>query len=130
MAKKRKKELAQRLHWQLERPAGMDEKGEIVSLRELVSSSQSSANAERGSSGRTMTALPELPEEDKATITIKRIEKMRSFSIVVPGGELMGRDEVIREVKARSRIGLSVIDVEQRMVRRLLELAPVMLEQE
>ena len=59
--------------------------------------------------------------EKRAELTIKRIEAQPEFEVAMVGGGLVDRERAIQEVKAQSRIGRVLTEIEELVVQNLLE---------
>ena len=93
---------------QLKLPIGLGADGAMVSLEEFLSS------------GVEARLWPELEPAQRADITAKRIELQPKFNMTFIGLGTVGKNQAIEEVKAQSRIGLRLIDIENRLLTRLL----------
>ena len=71
-------------------------------------------------SGGDALLWPELEMPQRAYITAKRIELQPKFNMTFIGTGTVGKNQAIEEVKAQSRIGLRLIDIENRLLTKLL----------
>lgn len=93
---------------QLKLPVGLRADGSMVSLGEILAS------------GVEARLWPELEPAQRADITARRIELQPRFNMTFIGIGTVGKNQAIEEVKAQSRIGLRLIDIENRLLTRLL----------
>ena len=93
---------------QLRLPIGLRPDGAMVSLEEILNS-------------ETEASLwPQLQLSQRAEITARRIELQPKFNMAFIGTGIVGKNQAIEEVKAQSRIGLRLIDIENRLLTKLL----------
>jgi len=93
---------------QLKLPIGLRSDGTMVSLEEVLES-------------QTEARLwPELEESQRAEITAKRIELQPKFNLGLIGRGVLSKEEAISEVKEKTRIGRRLIDIENRLVTKLI----------
>ncbi|MBS1786338.1 MAG: hypothetical protein JST85_01370 [Acidobacteria bacterium] len=93
---------------QLKLPVGFRMDGSMVSLGEVLNL------------GTEARLWPELETEQRADITAKRIELQPKFNLGLIGTGTVSKEQAIEEVKSRSRIGLRLIDIENRLLTKLM----------
>lgn len=93
---------------QLKLPVGFNMEGSVVNLEEVLTS-----NAEA-------QLWPELPDEKRAEITARRIELQPKFNLGLIGTGIIGKEQAIEEVRKQSRIGLRLIEIEDRLLTQLI----------
>lgn len=93
---------------QLKLPVGLRTDGSMVSLGEILNSSAEAR------------LWPELETEQRADITAKRIELQPKFNLGLIGTGIISKEQAIEEVKSQSRIGLRLIDIENRLLTKLM----------
>lgn len=72
---------------------------------------------------RTTSSLGELTEDQRADLVAKRIEAQPNFSVSLLGIGTIDKPRAIAEVKARSKIGKALIEIEQRVLNDLFKRA-------
>jgi hypothetical protein len=66
----------------------------------------------------------ELSLDERVVLTVKRLEsEPDSFAIAMFGVGTINKQRAIREVRARSKVGLQVMEIEERMIEELLRRA-------
>ena len=109
--KETKKHVVPDNQWDL--PAGISSDGtRLVTLREVVNPKVP-----------TTASLVELNSAQRAQIVEKRIEAQPKFSISMVGVGTVDKERAIAEVKAGSKIGLSLIEIEQRLLSDMIRRA-------
>ncbi len=93
---------------QLKLPVGLRGDGSMVSLGEVLNS------------GVEARLWPELETAQRADITAKRIELQPKFNLGLIGTGVISKEQAIEEVKSRSRIGMRLIDIENRLLMKLM----------
>ncbi len=93
---------------QLKLPVGFRGDGSMVSLGEVLNS------------GVEARLWPELETAQRADITAKRIELQPKFNLGLIGTGVISKEQAIEEVKNRSRIGMRLIDIENRLLTKLM----------
>lgn len=68
-------------------------------------------------------SLPELSPVQRADVVVKRIEAQPKFQIAMVGAGLIDKERAIAEVKAGSRIGRALMEIEQRVINNLVSRA-------
>jgi len=94
---------------QLKLPVGFNRDGSAVNLEEVLTSNMETQ------------LWPELPDEQRAELTAKRIELQPKFNLGLIGTGVIGKEQAIEEVRNRSRIGLRLIEIEDRLLTRLIQ---------
>lgn len=61
-------------------------------------------------------SLSELSPEQRAELVAKRIEAQPNFQIAMIGAGLLDKQRAIAEVKAYSKIGRALVEIEQKMI--------------
>jgi len=72
---------------------------------------------------QTTSSLGELTEDQRAELVAKRIEAQPNFSVSLLGIGTIDKPRAIAEVKARSKIGKALIEIEQRVLNDLFKRA-------
>jgi hypothetical protein len=93
---------------QLQLPVGLRTDGSMVSLEEILNSSTEAR------------LWPELGAEQRADITARRIELQPKFNLGLIGTGIVGKQQAIEEVKKQTRIGLRLVDIENRLLTKLM----------
>lgn len=93
---------------QLKLPVGLRSDGSMVSLEEILSSATEAQ------------LWPELQLPQQAEITARRIELQPKFNLGLIGTGIVGKEQAIEEVKKRSRIGLRLVEIEDRLLTQLI----------
>ena len=93
---------------QLKLPVGFGQDGSMVSLEDVLGSSQEAH------------LWPELPPAQKAEITARRIELQPKFNMAFIGGGIVGKEQAIQEVKVKSDIGRRLIEIENLLLTKLI----------
>ncbi len=96
-------------HWSS--PVAMDLFGQWLSLREVVEKKTD------------QVSFTDLSFEKKSELVVERIRLRPQFEMSVIGKEIIDKKRAIKEVKRRTSLGRTLIDIEQRMIRMLLESA-------
>jgi len=68
-------------------------------------------------------SLAEMTPSQRAEIVAKRIEEQPKFEIAMLGGGTIDKQRAIAEVKAQSKIGRALIEIEQRLINNLIDRA-------
>jgi hypothetical protein len=68
-------------------------------------------------------SLAELTPEQRAELVAKRIEQQRKFQIAMVGAGIVDKERAIAEVKAQSKIGRVLTEIEQRVINNMVEKA-------
>lgn len=93
---------------QLRLPVGLRADGSMVSLGEILNSDTEAQ------------LWPELEAAQRADITAKRIELQPKFNLGLIGTGVINKEKAIEEIRSRSRIGMRLIDIENRLLTKLM----------
>ena len=96
-------------HWS--RPVAMDPGGQWISLREVVDEEPA------------RFSFIQLTPEQQSELVAERIRQRPMFEVGILGLGVFSKKRAINEVRARTRIGHTLIEVEQRMIKMLIERA-------
>ena len=96
-------------HWSS--PVAMDLVGQWLSLREVVEKEPD------------QVPFTDLSLEKKSELVAERIRLRPQFEMSAIGKEIIDKERAIKEVKRRTSLGHTLIEIEQRMIRMLLESA-------
>jgi hypothetical protein len=106
---KQKKLVVPADQWPL--PVGMTTEGQFVSLKQYVLDHVPAL------------LIPQLPPAQRSKLVAFRIGKQAHFEVATIGSGVLTKERAIAEVQALTPAGLALIDVEQRMIRRMIERA-------
>ena len=95
--------------WEL--PVGITEDGHWITLKE--------ASAEQAAA----LSFGHLSLDQQAELVAKRIEFQPEFELAMIGPGIVNKESAIQEVRSRSPIGRTLIEIEQRMIRRMVQRA-------
>ena len=96
-------------HWS--RPVAMDPDGQWLSLREVIAEEPA------------RFSFAQLSFEQQSELVVERIQQRPVFDVGILGLGVFSKKRAINEVRARTRIGCTLIEVEQRMIALLIERA-------
>lgn len=96
-------------HWSS--PVAMDLAGQWLSLREVVEKEPD------------QVPFTNLSLEKKSELVAERIRLRPQFEMSAIGKEIIDKKRAIKEVKHQTSLGRTLIGIEQRMIRMLLESA-------
>lgn len=96
-------------HWS--RPVAMAPDGQWISLREVIDEEPA------------RFSFVQLTPEQQSELVAERIRQRPRFDMGILGLGVFSKKRAINEVKARTRIGRTFIEVEQRMIKMLIESA-------
>jgi hypothetical protein len=96
---------------QWDMPAGFSPDGKMASLREVVDPQYPT---------RT---LAELNENQRASLTIQRIEAQPDFHMEMLGAGTIDKNRAVEEIKTGSKVGKALVEIEQRVINNLVERA-------
>lgn len=101
---------ALRKQWQL--PAGYHADGTTLATLEDVLDPE-----------KPTLSLSELTQAQRAELVARRIEAQKEFELVMLGAGLVNKARAAAEVRANSKVGKVLMQIEQRMISNLLEQA-------
>ena len=96
-------------HWS--RPVAMDPNGQWLSLREVIEEEPA------------RLSFIQLSPEQQSKLVAERIRQRPQFNVGILGLGTLDRERAINEVQAQTSIGRTLIDIEQRMIKILIERA-------
>ncbi len=96
-------------HWS--RPVAMAPNGQWLSLREVVEEEPA------------RFSFIQLTPEQQAELVAERIRQRPKYDMGILGLGILDKKRAINEVRARTAIGCTLIEVEQRMIERLIKRA-------
>ena len=96
-------------HWS--RPVAMAPDGQWISLREVIDDEPA------------RFSFAQLSLEQQSELVAKGIRQRPIFDVAILGLGVLSKKRAINEVLARTPIGCTLIDIEQRMIKRLIERA-------
>ncbi|MXV78151.1 hypothetical protein F4X73_05185 [Candidatus Poribacteria bacterium] len=96
-------------HWS--RPVAMAPNGQWLSLREVVENEPA------------RFSFVQLTPEQQSELVAERIRQRPEYDMGILGLGILNKKRAINEVQARTPIGCTLIEVEQRMIERLIERA-------
>jgi hypothetical protein len=68
-------------------------------------------------------SFSQLSMEQQSELVAKRIESQPEFELAMVGPGNVGKERAIQEVRAQSSVGRTLIEIEQRMIARMLNRA-------
>lgn len=96
-------------HWS--RPVAMAPNGQWLSLREVVEEEPA------------RFSFVQLTPKQQAELVAERIRQRPQYDMGILGLGILDKKRAINEVRARTPIGCTLIEVEQRMIERLIKRA-------
>lgn len=111
MGKKKTKKQLKVPGEQWDLPVSLAPDGHWVSLKEAVENKTAAMS------------FSQLPAEKQADLVAKRIESQPEFEMAMVGAGKVGKEQAIQEVRAQSPVGRTLIEIEQRMISRMLNRA-------
>ena len=84
----------------------------MVTLREIVSGADSDTKP-----------LEDLNDQERVALTAERINGQRKFKIGLVGIGVLDKKRAIEEVRKQSSAGKTLVNIEQRVIRMVLEQA-------
>ena len=96
-------------HWS--RPVAMAPDGQWLSLREVVEEEPARFD------------YVQLSSEQQSELVAERIRQRPQFDVGILGVGILDKKRAVNEVRARTSIGRTLIEVEQRMIKMLIERA-------
>ena len=106
---KNKAPMTREDHWS--RPVAMAPDGQWISLRKVVDEEPA------------RFSFIQLTPEQQSELVAERIQQRPKFDVGILGLGIFSKKRAINEVRARTRIGRTLIEVEQRMIKMLIEKA-------
>ena len=97
---------------QMDLPVSFDPDGQPVTLREAMKEGH----------GAVLT-FASLSPEKRAELTVKRIEAQPKFELAMVDGGFVDKDRAIKEVTAQTDVGKALMEIEQRVINNVLEVA-------
>jgi hypothetical protein len=105
----KKKHAVPDVQWDL--PVSVNAKGEFVSLRALCAEHKAALS------------FAALSQRQKANLVAFRIGRQQRFELAMIGTGIISKEQAIAEVRELSPVGQTLIELEQRMIARMMELA-------
>ena len=96
-------------HWS--RPVAMAPNGQWISLREVVEDEPA------------RFSFIQLTPEQQSELVAERIRQRPEYDLGILGMGILDKKDASNEVRARTPIGCTLIEVEQRMIERLIKRA-------
>lgn len=96
-------------HWS--RPVAIAPDGQWISLREVIDEEPA------------RLSFVQLSLEQQSELVAERIRQHPRFDVGILGLGVLSKKRAINEVRARTSVGCTLIEVEQRMIVRLIERA-------
>jgi hypothetical protein len=90
-------------------PVSLDETGNLISLKDYVSGK------------RRIISFLSLSEDQRTELAAKRIESQPDYQMTVIGAGVVGRERAAEEVRARTRLGLRLAEIETRVVMHVID---------
>jgi len=94
---------------QWDTPAGFRSDGQIATLKEVVDPKVPTLS------------LNEISPEQRADLVINRIEHQPDFKITMFPAGVIDKDRAIAEIKAQSKVGKTLVEIENRVINNLVE---------
>ncbi len=101
--------IAREDHWS--RPVAMAPDGQWLSLREVIEEEPA------------RFSFIQLTPDQQSELVAERIRQRPKFDVGILGLGVLSKKRAINEVQARTRVGRTLIEVEQRMIARLIKRA-------
>jgi hypothetical protein len=95
--------------WEL--PVSLNAQGELVSLKEFAEAKTAALS------------FGQLSPAQQSELVAARIERQPEFELAMVGPGLVDKERAIQEVRARTPVGRTLIEIEQRMIARMLKRA-------
>jgi hypothetical protein len=96
---------------QWDMPAGFRPDGQLATLKEVVDPKIPTLS------------LAEINPEQRADLVAKRIELQPNYEIAMVPAGIIDKDRAIAEVRAQSKVGRALTEIEQRIINNLIERA-------
>ena len=71
--------------------------------------------------GKHALSLAQLSPSQRAELTARRIARQPRFELAMVGAGVVSKEQAIAAVKAQSRVGLLLMEIEQRVMQGILE---------
>lgn len=97
--------------WEMKAGYRADGSG-MISLRDLLAAPENGARR-----------LADLAESEQAELTTERIRSLKKFRIELVGVGVLDKEQAIAAVQSRSDAGRTLIEIEKRALRMIIELA-------
>ena len=107
-AKKRKLKVPA-AQWAL--PVSMDAEGHLVSMRDATAAETA------------VLSFGQLSPAQQAELVAARIEQQPEFELSMVGAGVVSKERAIAEVRAQTPVGRTLIEIEQRMMARMMKRA-------
>lgn len=108
--KRKRKTLLPEKQWAM--PAGFhSDDSDVATLRDVVDPNVPTKQ------------LTDLTLEQRAQLVVKRLELQPSLELAMVGAGIVDKDRAIAEVKARTKVGRLLMEIEHQMIRNLMEQA-------
>jgi hypothetical protein len=101
------KELITDEQWKM--PVSFDSKGRPVSLQDYVQSD------------RDRLSFTALSEDQRTDLAARRIEMLPTYEIATIGAGVVNKERAIDEVRSRSKLGRTLIEIQTRVVTHLID---------
>jgi hypothetical protein len=111
MAKKASKKAPPVPKEQWELPVSIAADGHLVTLREAVKEKAAALS------------FGQLSLDQRAELVAKRIESQPEFEVAMVGPGLVDKERAIQEVRSQSPVGRTLMEIEQRMISRMMKRA-------
>ena len=92
-------------------PAGFSADGtQLISLHDVLSLPETSVRH-----------LSDLSDDEQVELTAERIRGQRKFQIAMVGVGVLNKEQAVAEVKARTPAGRTLVEIEKRVVRMVVD---------
>lgn len=108
-AKTKKKPSIDKKQWNM--PVSFREDGKTVTLREFIKG------------GSIALSLSSLDEDQRAELTAQRIQMQSKFELGMIGVGVVDKNQAIAEVKNKTSVGRTLIEIETRVIQHAIEQA-------
>ncbi|MEH1856639.1 MAG: hypothetical protein V7L21_01205 [Nostoc sp.] len=95
---------------QLDSPVSFDNEGKQVSLRDFLKDKS-----------KESLSLSSLTSKQRVKLTVERIKREPKVSIVTIGAGVITKERAIAEIQSETPIGQTLIEAEQRLIKRLIK---------
>ena len=100
-------ELIKKEQWDM--PVSFDAEGKPISLREYVDG------------GHNALSFSSLSDDQRADLAAKRIQKQPIFEIATIGAGVVNKERALDEVRSKSKLGRTLIQIETRVITHLID---------